>query len=343
VAFGGDTIRVKAGTYPSPQSLGGSKTPIITVIGEDGAQVINSGTGTSSGLSLQGNVIVRNVNVGGTLPYVNFVNSNNTWENSRLLAATALRSANQPIEFPGYAGNLIANSTLRNVVVELQKASSPHHLEMIRIDGNVNGVLIDRVTFERCVDGAGYIGCGSGHIFITTPSTTTIDPTNIVIRNSVFKGTAFFGIQIHSNVDCHNITLAYNTSVNDTVNWGCANRSNIQLIGNVAPRPQTCLSGTTYTRNVWQHSVGSPCGTDTLVIGPNYSLSALGLDANLRPMSGSRVISAGESSYCAGALGGVDRDGKARPNGSSCTAGAYEFGSASVAAPSAPSNLRIVQ
>jgi hypothetical protein len=37
-ASGGDTVRVKAGTY-APQSAGGTKTPMIDVIGEDGTEV----------------------------------------------------------------------------------------------------------------------------------------------------------------------------------------------------------------------------------------------------------------------------------------------------------------
>ncbi len=346
VANGGDTIRIKAGTY-GQQRVGGTKTPAVAFIGESGTQVINNGT-QNQGLHFYGNVSVANVNVGGVRPFVSFDGANNTWESSRMLEATGLRTMGdaEPILIYSDSG-MVTNTTLRDLVIETQKGAlnagngDVYHLEMIRIDQNVNGVLIDRVTFESCANGSGYAGCGSGQIFITTPNGSTYDPTNIVIRNSIFKGSPNYGIQIHSNVDCANFTLAYNVFKNEPVLWSCGSRSNIQLIGNVGPRPQTCLSGITYTKNVWQHSVGSPCGTDTLVIGPSFSVSALGLDSNYRPVSGSRVIGAGEESYCRGALGSVDRDGNGRPSTGSCTAGAYEFYSGA-APPSSPTNLRVL-
>ncbi len=348
-AQAGDTVRVKAATY-GQQSVGGSKTPAVVFIGESGAQIMNDGT-QNKGLHFSGNVIVRGVNVGGVRPFVTFEGSNNNWEDARMLEATGQRTIGdaEPILIYDNTGT-VRNTTLRNLVIEPQKGAmnagngDVYHLEMIRIDQNVDGVLIDRVTFEDCSNGANYAGCGSGQIFITTPNGSTFDPTNIVIQNSVFKGSPNYSIQIHSNVDCRNITLAYNTFRNEPVYWSCANRSNVQMIGNAGTRPQSCLSGITYTKNVWQWSVGSPCGSDKLVTGSSYSTNALKLDTNYKPLSGSPVIAAGETSYCSGSLGGIDRDGQNR-SATACTAGGFEFasGTTTTTPPAAPSAVRIVR
>ena len=63
-------------------------------------------------------------------------------------------------------------------MVEPQRATNGYHLESVRIDQNVNGVLLDRVTF---LPGAHY---NTSTVFITTPNLS--NPSNITIQNSVF-------------------------------------------------------------------------------------------------------------------------------------------------------------
>jgi len=57
----------------------------------------------------------------------------------------------------------------------------------------------------------------------------------------------------------------------------------------------------------------------------SFSISALGLDANLKLLAGSPAIDAAETAgYCTSTLK-RDFDGEARPMGSACDAGADEF------------------
>src|SRR5262249_37042893 len=254
-ASANDTVRVKAGTYTANQSPGGTKT--VTFIGETGA-VIDPGAAHNVGLEFNGNVTVDNVDVGGATPVVNFSGANNTWKNSRMLAGSGLRSCTNgdPEPIVIYSDNTpVTNTTLFNIVVEQQKgapaASSGcgdnFHLEMIRIDQNVDGVLIDNSTFENCDDGTGFVGCGSGQIFITTPNTGTFDPTNIVIRNSKFQTAVNFHIQVHNNVQPTNWTFAYNTFGGLEPILMPTTINSLSMIGNLGTRPQNCVTNVTFT------------------------------------------------------------------------------------------------
>lgn len=350
-ASGGDIIRVKAGTYAS-QSAGGSKTPAPQIIAETGT-VIDTGTAHHvNALSFSGSVVVDNVNVGGLAPTVGFYSgSGSTWQNSTFLASPgptyracgAPYNDNEPIQIYGDLAT-VSNSTLRNIVIEQQKGADAagnnckdgfgnpdvYHLEMIRIDKDVNGVLLDRVTVGKCIDGTGFVGCGSGQIFITTDQPTSPDPSNITIQNSVFLQGISYHIQTHANwTPIVNFVVAYNsftTSEPLAVDTGIQSFTTSKFIGNLGTRPQNCYSGVTYTKNVWQWSLNTPCGTDTRVTGPNYSTSALGFDANGRLTAGSPAINAAEAAgYCTSTLGSVDRDGNARPVSTACDAGAFEY------------------
>jgi hypothetical protein len=105
----------------------------------------------------------------------------------------------------------------------------------------------------------------------------------------------------------------------------------VKLIGNIGTRPQNCASNVTYTKNVWQWQAGTPCGTDKLVTGPSWSLSAVKLNADLTLAAGSPAIDAGEVGggsgyYCTNQLGSVDYDGNLRKLGAACDAGSDERG-----------------
>jgi hypothetical protein len=332
----GDTVRIKAGNYTGGQSAGSnSKGGVVTMIGEDGTRIVDPTTKAQDlaagvfsncckGLSLAGNVTVRNVDIGGPQPFLyTGGNTRTTWEDSTFEAGTddftcgytepilILSNANEP---------QIGDITLRNIVVGTQThddvdcgGGTPFHLEQVRVDNNVDGVTFDRVTFERCPE------CGSGHIFITTANTSTPDPANIVVRNSVFKGSTNYAWQMHSNVDrCPGYRFSYNTFSQET-DTECQTNPDVQWTGNLGPR-SNCRGA--FTRNVWQASSNPNCGSsDKWVSGPNYSTSALGLDSQLRPQAGSPALDAGEAAPCAVA---IDVDGDTRPRGAACDAGADE-------------------
>jgi hypothetical protein len=347
-ASGGDTIRVKAGTYPAGQSVGGKKTPAVTLVGEEGTTV-ESGRLPEGlrGLSLAGNVTVGNVDVGGDEPFV-FIGSGSTWRDSRLLESSdaddrargCCGATPEPILiYRADEGPTLRNAAMVNVVVEPQHVCTPgvggcpagdvYHLESVRIDGNVDGVLLDRVTFA---DGG---EDNTALVFITRQGDA--NPRNITIQNSVFgehAGSA--NIDGGGNGVCRNWTLAYNT-LTKPASLSCQPGSRIRFIGNAGPFASyaVCTAGATYARNVWQwssdprHCPGQP-ENDSWAPGPDFGIDALGLDAHRRPGSGSVVIDAGERgdapTHCTGELGGVDRDGRARPQGGACDAGAYEAG-----------------
>jgi len=337
-ASGGDTVRVKAGTYPGKVTVGGTKTPAVTFIGEP-ETVIDSGTGKDNGLTLIGNVIIDAVNIAGDYPQVWFREpGNSTWRNSRMYEGRQERNCGNSEPVMIYSSSLsftVSNSAMQNIVIEAQRAAPAgeagacapdgYHLEQLRIDGNVDGVLLDRVTFEACLNGAGYNGCGSGQVFVTSPS-TMVYPRNLTIRNSIFKGGPNYWIQTHTNVSvCNGWTIAYNTFKNSS-SYACGSRSNMLLVGNLGTEPQNCVSGTTYTKNVWQWSTGTPCGTDTRVTGTNFQVNQLGLNADFTLAAGSPAIDAAETAgYCTTSLGSVDRFGNTRPVGAAgCDAGAHE-------------------
>jgi hypothetical protein len=202
-----------------------------------------------------------------------------------------------------------------------------YHLESVRIDQNVNQVLLDRVTFLGGSDD------NTARVFVTYPSGKS-QPRNVTIRNSVFgKAHGSYNIDFGGGA-CQNFVFAYNTFTQERLS-SCGAGSSITWVGNIGPKSANtagCTPGTTWLRNVWQWDsdprvCSGEAANNTWVSGARFEANALGLDANLRPLPGSPVLEKGEppaGSYCTGALGSIDRNGDARPLGGFCDAGAFE-------------------
>jgi hypothetical protein len=200
---------------------------------------------------------------------------------------------------------------------------------MIRVGRGVSGLTMDRVTFGPCPSGSGWIGCASGQLFLTTTTLNGLPPKNIVVKNSRFHGAVNFHVQTNQNVGTSNVnwTFAYNTfGAHEPLALNGAH-TGISFVGNVGTRMQTCQSGLTYTKNVWQWSQGTPCGSDKRVTGNSYSTDQLGFNTDLTLKAGSPAIDGGEaagSGFCASSLGGIDFDRNQRPLGAACDAGSDE-------------------
>jgi hypothetical protein len=338
----GDVIRVKAGTY-GPQGSIGSTGKQVTFIGErkNGHNAVVVDSGAASGgeayntFNLSGGVTVRHVDVTGDYPIVQYFGSDNQWRDSKLTGRLSRRcDSDEPLlvqdDESGAEYTITDNILGPGMTIGSFRGQrggcegdGNFHLEQMRIGQGVRGFLVTRTRFERCVGTADDAGCGSGHIFLTTV-TGLAPPVKITIRDSRFFGTPNKAIETNANIGTTAVdyTIAYNTFENNPIVAGSAIR-NVAMIGNLGPREQICTPGFTWTKNVWQHSVGSPCGTDKLVRGPSYSTSALKLDDDFRLRPGSPAIDAGERtgrhSYCTATL-------SRHASGAACDAGAEERG-----------------
>jgi hypothetical protein len=148
---------------------------------------------------------------------------------------------------------------------------------------------------------------------------------NITVQNSTFGDSVAYNVQNHSNAAGSGLgwTFAYNTFSAEPFGVS-GSPSGVTFVGNLGFRPQTCL-GWTWTKNVWQWSTGTPCGTDTRVDGANFSLSELDINSDFTLQATSPAIDAAETSYCTSTLGSVDFFGNSRPVNSVCDAGAAEY------------------
>jgi hypothetical protein len=162
-------------------------------------------------------------------------------------------------------------------------------------------------------------------VFITAATSDGPEPQDITVQNSTFGPSVTYNVQNHSNAGDSDTgwTFAYNTFTSDPFGVS-GSPGGVTFIGNLGFRAQTCF-GWTWTKNVWQWSTGTPCGTDTRVDGDDFSTDQLDFNADFTLQATSPAIDAAETSYCTSTLGSVDRFGNSRPVNSVCDAGAAEY------------------
>lgn len=355
----GDTIRMKAGTYGS-QLINVTKTsPGCTVIAESSTTIgafrthgawyeiqnidgpgwdIDNTTGgpgtnniTCRGCRFTGNSGVWWVAEGY---------SNISWIGGSL---TNFSASSVSQAFAIWAGETAGgSSTATDILIDgvtfdnVQNTGGlGNHFEVIRVDGNVNGLTIRNSTFQNNVT-------STAEIFFTTFRGTK--PQNITIENNFFGGLSgglyTFQMNFQGLGTCANWTFRYNTFLGSTIpdptSGSCGSFSNVLWVGNLMPRGQ--CQGSTFRYNVGYGASGSACsGTGNSVI----TSSGLGGTGGFYLQAGSGAIDAAApaGSDCIA----TDHDGNSRPAGSNCDAGANEYGAGAGSAPSAPANFRFVR
>lgn len=215
------------------------------------------------------------------------------------------------LQYPGPITNvLIDNVTFHDI----SRNPDSDHLEVIRIDGGSSDVTIRNNTFRD-------IDVNTSTIFWTNAEPGALDetdPRDITIEGNLFgsPGAAFFHIvsQLPVIETCENIRIAYNTfSSTQAAADGlqCETYTNTEWVGNVGIKPSGNCNGT-YLFNVWQHNVDTACDpTDTMLLGPSYSVSLLGIGGydGFRLEPGSPARGAGDPSDCPA----LDAEGRDRP------------------------------
>lgn len=256
--------------------------------------------------------------------------TNVTWDGGSLWSAERPSSVyvctiSRALPLTIFAGT---NLTVRNIVfwpmlVDGATAcgGDPIHAERVRIDGDVIGLILEWNTFKTGGQE------NTAMIFLTD---STGEGMSIKFRNNFLGGNVLFG---GGNLGARNTTgscsgdMQYNSINGLFVHNGCSG-AGIVFVGNAGPYQsfEACNSGN-HIKNVWQWSQTTGCGSDTTVIGDQYSVNALGFnDATGEVTSGgAAVVNAGEAT-CAVTANGQDMRGYARGGNGACDAGAFEFG-----------------
>ncbi|HEX5395376.1 MAG TPA: choice-of-anchor Q domain-containing protein [Candidatus Saccharimonadales bacterium] len=351
----GDVIVIKAGTYGAQTISGNKSSPGCDVIGENtvttgilatnGAYLtlenitVDAGPNHNSGGWDAGasNVTLKNVKLHGPYVSVSITGVNNVkWLGGELGEAGKVggkRSINCVTEGDGEP--VFMNNTSGTVfdgvnfypqdadTTPVSCSTNGFHLEMIRMDYGTVNTTIKNSTFHNGDHS------NTSSIFITSDSAGVNIPHDLTFANNFFGSADNNSISMHPNVNvCQNITFAYNTMTNGTGSLGCATASNLVYVGNVGARAsyEECFG--THIKNVWQDDRTYTCGSDKVLVGTRGGEEKLGLGGTegFYIQAGSPAIDAGESSYCSNVLGNKDHDGNNRPTGTTCDAGATEYG-----------------
>jgi hypothetical protein len=318
---------MKAGSYGAQNINVTKTTPGCTVIAETTTTLtgtlttsgawyeIQNITGTGWNVSSAGtnNVICRECNFDGAQVDWTAANySNISWIGGSLKNfSTAVDDHGMAI-WNAATDVLVDGVTFDNIV---NTGTTANHFEVIRVDGNVNGLTIRKSTFTNN-------NASTATIFFSTFRGDK--PQNILIENNFFEppGDAFgiFDANFQGTA-CSNWTFNYNTfraSQFNDVEAQCGNSlTNLVWVGNIAPRGN-CSMGTSFRTNLWYGSSGAACGgTDSV-----STTAAVNFDTDgLHITAGSSAIDAGGSGADCIA---TDHDGNSRSD--PCDAGAHEFG-----------------
>jgi hypothetical protein len=213
----------------------------------------------------------------------------------------------------------------RNVVIDgvffhdYRRGTAAQHIECLHVAGG-DGITIRNSRFLRC---------DIFDIFFTQWAGPQ-PPRNVVLENNFFHRSTTDG---NPTATSYSVMLANHMSRAE--NFTLRNNSfgqaiaidtpgqNVRLVGNLLPW-SGCAAGVTYVNNVMQNDTSSStCGTNRIVIGPRYSVSALGfVDAvsDLHLTSSSPAIDGADPTDFPPA----DIDGQPRPLGPRPDAGADE-------------------
>ena len=345
----GDTIRMKAGTYGA-QSINVTKTtPGCTVIAETtttiGALTTNgawyeiqnivgsSGSGWSS--SGANHITCRDCSFdgGGSEAYVSWTGryNNISWIGGSLKnIVVGPGEATAFLIFNAGTTLLVDGVTFDNVDMN----SNPgDHFEVIRVDGDIDGLTIRNSTFTNNLYNTSTI------FFSSVQNLDGGAPTNFVSENNFFgsgDNAAFQENLSFTGSNCTNWTFRYNTfRVVQTAGFtdgDCPTLVNVVWVGNLGPLEWSC-EGTSYTDNVWYGASGSACdASDSVVTTASVNFDTDGFHI----LTGSSAIGAGGTGANCIA---TDHDGNARS--SPCDAGGHEFG-AGGGGPTTQTNFRLL-
>jgi hypothetical protein len=338
---------MKAGTYGA-QSITAVKTaPGCTIIAES---TTNIGTLTSNGAwyeiqnitassgawnnSSGNNITCRSCNFSGA--QMDWGGTNISWIGGSFTNFTCGANCDHGLQINTGAGSLLFDGVLFDHIQNPTGPSTGQHFEVIRIDGNINGVTIRNSTFTNNFS-------TTSQIFFSNFQGSK--PRNLLFENNFFGadlGPAFFVFNYNfQNSDvCSDRTFRYNTFKMTmmigpaSADGQCSGQSNIVWTGNVGPRAfGMCDPGTSWIHNVWYGTGGLACsGTDTLTSTAAMVFTGDGFHIG----AGSAAIgNGGTGADCIA----TDHDGKLRS--SPCDAGAIQFASGG-SLPSAPQNFRII-
>ena len=357
-ASAGDTIYVKAGTYPA-QIVSGDKTAETRIVGENGTKVagdaickdgygsdgafcanaqnmtlenmtLDAGTnaGVSSGSQINAtNVKYKNVNLYGDFVNITINSSNFTWQggsHGQDGIDGGKRRCDQPLGEPVWVW--ASNVTIDGVRFNPKKIQAGVAGSSCGSDNtpHIEIIRLESGASNFTVKNSWFVAgsdAGSGHIF-----TSTAAPGLKLINNYFEPVNGTYTIQAGSSA-C-DWTFLYNTFTQGS-NLGCTSSST--WVGNLGVS-QGC-SGSVHMKNVWQGTNnGTACN------GADKTFSNLGILSGGHLASTSPAIDAAEtdtaSDYCTGNLvGSTDYDGNVRPQGAACDAGADEFASGGTTSP----------
>jgi hypothetical protein len=336
----GDVIRMKAGSYGS-QSVTAAKTaPGCTVIAEPNTtlngRLSTSGawyelqniTGSNAGWQSGGNNITcRNCNFSGAQVDWSGV-SNVSWIGGSLRNFSCGVGCDHGMGIYNSASNLLIEGVTFDNIRGIGEAQG-QHFEVIRIDGNINGLTLRKSKFTNNLT-------STSTIFFSTWE--GIKPRNIVVENSLFTDSGayyHFNQNLQNQSSCENWTFRYNTFTGSqgllAESGKCNGYANVVWLGNLAPRGSGCV-GSAFRYNVWYGSSGSGCDASDTVTAS----SGLGGADGFQLMAGAGAIDRGGSG---GECIATDYVGNSRPTGGRCDAGAYEYGASTAAAPPPPAPL----